>query len=236
MAEKILGGLRRLFAGGRDAAADHDPKDAIPVDTPASDLLSREQILLAIRDLTTGDPVAEAIGEQVLDGIIDDPDEPFLYLRDFSSPLAAIGHALAATGRIIIVDWRASDDEIFGKLFPVYEKAGIKWPVDAEDKVNRWIADPELDISSSLALVYYALRPDTRAAGHEILDLNAGDDNYHFFLAPQSAANRWVNVRLGDMVGIEHPEYQFRTMFKKNGWEMLFPDHAADNPATAPQA
>ena len=231
-----MGGLRRLFGGNGQSDAQAKPVRAAPAETPPTDTLTREQILLAIRDLTMGDALAEAIGEQVLDGIINDEDLPFIGLLDYSRPMAAIGHALAATGRIISVDWRAGDEEIFTEFFPVYEKAGVKWPVDAEDKVTRWIADPELDISSSMALVYYALRPETRAAGFEILDISDGSDSYHMFLAPQAAANRWVNVMLGDMVWIEHPEYQFRTMFKKNKWEILFPEHASDNPATAPEA
>jgi len=234
MAVRLFKGLRRAMA--KSPAADAPDRIApLPHHAEISADLARAQVLLATAEFSSDDPMAQRLANAVLNGQIADESQPFITDRHHCLPLAALGYALAETGRLASLDWRATPDEGFAAFSAIFEKAGLIWPVHIEEQVNDWIADPALDVSQSIALVYYALRTETRAVGFELLLLSDGSDTYHFFLVSRAVADRWRNVHLGDMMWIESPDWDFRATLKKNNWDILYPEHASDHPATPPQ-
>ncbi len=208
-------GIFRLFDKFLGAAQGNDKKT-----------LTEQQILAIVDAFTQGDRKALDVTKSALEGALPaDFESLYVDYVDGTSGFGAIAVGLESCRNLEMLDWAEGLEEsaeAFGRLFA---REGIN-PSKALERIQN---SEEPERGDSVALAYAAFRSVADAANMRILGINDGSDQYHFTLVPSQAAEKWVNVHLGDGQYIEDSDWQFKKLLKAEGFELRSTKHPSSN-------
>lgn len=176
----------------------------------ASAMLSDSQARKFISDVTSNNSATL----EVFDAALDNPKSITFEIENEYRAYGYIAHALNVTGRIKEIDWATGEVAVFDYFCALCELDNIKIP----DEIEYSLIEKEHEIERGKApeLVAALLRKPINQAGYEILNLNAGDDQYRFLLAPLKAAEKWENAVLGKHIKVEIPRWRLPVDFMAN--------------------
>ncbi|MFK7938872.1 MAG: hypothetical protein AB8B82_05805 [Roseovarius sp.] len=196
--------------------------------------LSDAQIILAIQDLTGSEAAALAATKAMLAGEVSQ-HEPFsYYVQDYAN-VAALGHGLYASNRLLDLDWAAGLDEAVDQFDFILGTSDILWPAGLEDDLDQLVQAGGIARGDAVGEVYIRVWPQVRDAGYQIMSLNTDSDAHMMFIAPEAAALRWQSVQIGPNMYFEIADWQFGTQMQAAGHSIEFPGHPATHPQKAPK-
>lgn len=196
----------------------------------AAETLSDQQVLAAVRDLSSGDLQAIEIARSILSMKVSDGDPYAELLRDMPA-FSAIAVSLYETGRMETLDWGASLEEsskAFGRLFV---KAGL----DPAEPIAELQAMGQQTDGDAVGRAYLTFRLAADDTGMRIVGLNASSDMYHFVLVPAGVAERWISVAIGENQYIEDSDWQFLPKLEAAGVAPRSTGHPSGTEKLAPE-
>jgi|GEM_PF-3983222 len=167
----------------------------------ASKMISDLQAREFISDVTSKD--VETLS--AFDGGIKNPKSISFEIENEFRSFGHIAHAMHVTKRIKEIDWAAGTSFVFDQFSALLELDGIKISDDVWSRLNK--SEHEIKRGDAPEVIATLLRETANNSGYEILNLNAGDDQYRFLIAPSQAAKKWENAFLGKHIKVEIPLY-----------------------------
>lgn len=161
-------------------------------------ILTEEEIKEFLVDVTSNDNSTLMAFEKALKN---PASMPYRNLTDDFKAYEYISFSMAQSSRLIEIDWVEGQRAIFDYFSALFDLNAIEIP----DFVDAYLINKEGHIKRGEAaeLVAALLRDTANKAGYEILYLNAGDDQYRFFLSPLEIAQKWSGAALGKFVKVE---------------------------------